>query len=148
MQRGDEHLNTMRKRFFRRCLIALAVTQWALLSAPAQAGEVGIEFARFEHQGNGVWRVSVTLRHADTGWDHYADAWRVVAADGAVIGTRTLYHPHVDEQPFTRSLDGVKPPAGATRVFVEAHDSVHGWSPVRIQVDLQSSGGDRFEIAR
>ncbi len=148
MQRRGELLNTMRRRFFLRCLTALAAACWALLSAPIQAGEVGIELARFEHQGNGVWRVSVTLRHADTGWDHYADAWRVVAADGAVIGTRTLYHPHVDEQPFTRSLDGVKPPAGATRVFVEAHDSVHGWSPDRIRVDLTSRGGDRFEIRR
>ncbi len=128
--------------------MALAVAHLALLSAPARAGEVAIELARFDHQGNGVWRVSVTLRHADTGWDHYADAWRVVAADGAVIGTRTLYHPHVDEQPFTRSLSGVKPPAGTTRVFVEAHDSVHGWSPDRIQVNLSSSGGDRFEIGR
>ena len=141
-------MNRIRKRIFRHCLLALSAAAWALFCASAQAGEVGIELARFEHQGNGVWRVSVTLRHADTGWDHYADAWRVVAADGAVIGTRTLYHPHVDEQPFTRSLSGVKPPAGATRVFVEAHDSVHGWSSDRVQVDLGSSGGDRFEIAR
>ena len=43
----------------------------------------------------------VTVQHADTGWDHYADAWEVLAPDGTVLGTRTLLHPHTDEQPFT-----------------------------------------------
>ena len=27
----------------------------------------------------------MTVRHADTGWDHYADKWDVVAPDGAVL---------------------------------------------------------------
>jgi len=120
----------------------------ALVSSAAFAGEASIEFARFEQQTDGAWHVSVTLRHADSGWDHYADAWRVVAADGSIIGTRTLYHPHVNEQPFTRSLSGVKPPAGAARVYIEAHDSVHGWNPERLAVDLDGNGGDRFEVKR
>lgn len=131
--------------FFPRLLFGILI---ALISAAAFAGDVSIAFARFEHQGEGGWRVSVTLRHADSGWDHYADAWRVVTEDGSIIGTRTLYHPHVDEQPFTRSLGGVKPPAGINRVYVEAHDKVHGWSPERIVVDLNSDGGDRFEVKR
>ncbi len=134
--------------FIRGTLKRLAAAQLALLCAGALAGEVDVEFARFEHQGNGAWRVSVTLRHGDTGWDHYADAWRVVTADGTVIGTRTLYHPHVDEQPFTRSQGALKPPSGVTRVYVEAHDSVHGWSPDRIAVDLSADAGDRFEVKR
>lgn len=132
----------------RRYCGPLALAMLVLFSASASAGEVGIEFARFERQGDGSWRVSVTLRHADTGWDHYADAWRVVTTDGVVIGTRTLYHPHVDEQPFTRSLDGVEPPAGVDRVYVEAHDNVHGWSPGRLAVNLKRDRGDRFEVER
>lgn len=92
--------------------------------------------------------MSVTLRHSDTGWDHYADAWRVVTEDGSVIGTRTLYHPHVDEQPFTRSLSGLKLPADVTRVYVEAHDKVHGWSADRLEVDLNLTSGDRFKVER
>lgn len=83
-----------------------------------------------------TWRFDVTVRHADTGWEHYADAWRVVGPDGTIYGTRTLYHPHVDEQPFTRSLSGVKIPPGVGVVTVEARDKVHGWGKTRIQVTL------------
>jgi len=48
-------------------------------------------------------RFDVTLSHADTGWEDYADGWRVELEDGTVLGTRVLGHPHVNEQPFTRS---------------------------------------------
>ena len=49
-------------------------------------------------------RLSVTLKHDDSGWEHYADLWQVVSESGQVLGTRTLLHPHVEEQPFTRDL--------------------------------------------
>ena len=71
--------------------------------------------------------IDVTLRHADTGWDHYANRWEVLAPDGAVLGTRVLAHPHVHEQPFTRSLNGLRIPGGLTWVRVRAHDLVHGY---------------------
>jgi len=77
----------------------------------------------------GGWTVSVTLRHGDTGWDDYADGWRVVAADGRVVGTRALLHPHVDEQPFTRTLRLPALPGGA--LFVESSTSVTGWAGPR-----------------
>lgn len=82
------------------------------------------------------WTFSVTLSHGDTGWDDYADGWRVVAEDGAVLGTRVLYHPHVEEQPFTRSLSGVEIPQGTKRVFVEARTNTDGWGQARFPVDL------------
>ena len=82
------------------------------------------------------WTVSVTLRHADTGWDDYADGWRVVKEDGTVLGTRTLFHPHVNEQPFTRSLSGVEIPTGTARVFIEARTNVDGWGEARLPLDL------------
>ena len=89
-----------------------------LASASAVPGEVAIEHARFVQSGN-AWLVSVTLRHADTGWDHYADGWEVVAEDGTPLGRRVLAHPHVDEQPFTRSLRLDAPLPGGP-VFVRA----------------------------
>lgn len=94
------------------------------------------------------WRADVTLRHNDTGWDHYADAWRVVSPDGKVLATRVLFHPHEDEQPFTRSLGNINIPSSMTTVYVEAHDKVHGWSKQRIKVDLNAASGDRYEITR
>ncbi len=118
-----------------------------LLPFTAQAGDVAIRYAEFLHNGDG-WRVSVTLQHADSGWEHYADGWRVVDAKGSVLGHRTLYHPHVEEQPFTRSLSNVQIPAGLKTVIVEAHDKVHGWSPDRLVVDLSRSQGKRYKIRR
>ena len=102
----------------------------------ALAGEVTIVDAEFTHTSGQQWSVSVTLEHADSGWDHYADNWRVVDGEGNVLGDRVLYHPHVDEQPFTRSLSGVEIPEGTTEVFVIAHDKVHGWTESRLLIDL------------
>ena len=39
-----------------------------------------------------------------TGWEHYANKWDVVGPDDTILGTRVLLHPHVNEQPFTRSF--------------------------------------------
>jgi hypothetical protein len=88
----------------------------------------------------------VTLRHADTGWEHYADAWRVVTADGTVLTHRTLYHPHVNEQPFTRGGKAFTPPPGTTRITVEARDSLHGWSGDRVTIDLALPSGPRWRL--
>ncbi len=98
----------------------------ALLSLPVSAGEARVTGVEARLDGDG-WRFDVTVAHGDTGWDHYADAWQVLAPDGTVLGTRELLHPHVDEQPFTRSLDNVAVPADLDRVMVRARDSVHGW---------------------
>lgn len=105
------------------------------LALPAAASEVEIVAAKAAGNG-GVYSFSVTLRHADSGWKHYADQWRVLAPDGAVLGTRVLFHPHVDEQPFTRGLSGVKVPAGIKRVFIQARDSVSGVSAKTFSLGL------------
>lgn len=102
----------------------------------AMADAVQIVDVKAEKQRAG-WVFHVTLKHADTGWKHYADAWRVVTKDGKELGTRTLYHPHVEEQPFTRSLGDVNIPTGINEVFIEAHDKVHGWSEQKFKVKVQ-----------
>lgn len=103
--------------------------------ATATADPAVIEAAKARPSGDG-WTFSVTLSHGDTGWDDYADGWRVVAADGTVLGTRELLHPHVNEQPFTRSLSGVAIPEDLETVFIEARTSVTGWGAARLSVDL------------
>jgi hypothetical protein len=114
---------------------------------PVRAGAVDILQVELLRQQT-AWSISVTLQHADTGWQEYADAWRVVAEDGTILGTRVLYHPHEDEQPFTRSLAPLHIPASTTVLYVEAHCNVHGWSPQRLRVDLQQSAGERFRVTR
>ncbi|MCI2400729.1 hypothetical protein [Aliiroseovarius subalbicans] len=72
--------------------------------------------------------ISVTLRHPDTGWDHYADGWEVLMPDGTSLGLRVLAHPHVAEQPFTRSLGGLSVPEGVKVLHIRARCSRDGWS--------------------
>lgn len=90
-----------------------------------EADVVAVEALRQPRAGADVFRFRVTVKHADEGWDHYADAWEVVGPDGVVLGRRVLLHPHVEEQPFTRSADIVVPPE-VGEVTVRAHDKVHG----------------------
>jgi hypothetical protein len=107
-----------------------------LAAGRAWAGEADVVDVEVSRSGDGTWHFDVTVRHADTGWDHYADAFEVVAPDGTVLGTRTLLHPHVDEQPFTRSLSGVEIPAGIGEVTVRAHDSVDAYGGAELTVAL------------
>jgi hypothetical protein len=94
-----------------------------------------VEDVSVSRAGDGTYTFAVTVRHADEGWSHYADGFTVHAPDGRILGTRTLFHPHVDEQPFTRSLTGVSLPSGLRSVKVRAHDNVHGPGPM-VTVDL------------
>lgn len=107
----------------------------AVMASPAFADQPAIEAAIATQSGN-TWRFDVTLRHADTGWDHYADAWEVLSPDGQSLGLRVLAHPHVDEQPFTRSLAGVTVSAGTDHVMIRARCLVDGWADEQLRVDL------------
>lgn len=108
----------------------------AAFAQPAVAGEADVVGATIAKSGNGTFTISATLKHADTGWDHYADGWDVVAPDGTVLGTRKLLHPHVDKQPFTRSLSGVAIPDGTEFVTIRARDSVHGAGGAEFRLDV------------
>ncbi|MEM9577535.1 MAG: hypothetical protein AAF999_11040 [Pseudomonadota bacterium] len=99
-----------------------------LMIAPAFAEPPKVDHVSARQSANGTWRFDVTISHPDTGWNHYADAWRVLDMDGNQLGIRELAHPHVDEQPFTRSLSGVRIPQGVTRVQIQARDKPGGWN--------------------
>lgn len=97
------------------------------LASPALADPPVIEAVRAQRTG-GTWRFDVTLAHPDTGWDHYADGWRVLDREGNELALRVLAHPHVQEQPFTRSLSGVEIPEGTPQVQIQARCLVDGWN--------------------
>ncbi len=120
-----------------RCLVLGTLAAGLAMPGPAGAGEADVVEVQAVPESAGSWRFNVTVRHADTGWDHYADQWQVVAPDGRVLGTRVLLHPHENEQPFTRSLGGVKIPPEVTQVTVRAGDSVHGFGGKEVAVDLR-----------
>lgn len=107
-----------------------------LFAAPALADHPVVEAATATARG-GTWTVSVTLSHPDTGWDHYADGWRVESPDGTELGFRELLHPHVTEQPFTRSLSGVAIPDGLAEIEIRPRCSVDGWASETYTVSLR-----------
>jgi hypothetical protein len=105
--------------------------------------------------GPTTWTFHVTVQHPDTGWEDYADGWDVTTPDGEVLRpdpgsafTRTLLHPHVDEQPFTRSQSGIVVPEGVSEVLVRAHDIVDGYGGQEVVVDLTAPSGTNFEVER
>lgn len=106
-----------------------------LLAGPALGDAPIVQSVTAQNSG-GSWTFAVTLSHPDTGWDHYADGWEVTDGNGNQLGLRVLAHPHVQEQPFTRSLGGVEVPAGTKRVFIRTRCIVDGWSEDLFEVLL------------
>ena len=115
----------------------IVTTCTALLLASAAAADMP-EILDVTAEKTGMsWRVDVTLRHPDTGWDHYADGWEVRDARGNRLGYRELHHPHVEEQPFTRALTNLDLPDGTAEIFIRAHCSVDGWTGEAVRVEVQ-----------
>lgn len=100
-----------------RILIVLLIT---VFSGICIASDAEIVKVKAEITSAKKYNISVTVKHADEGWEHYAKAWRVYSADGVLIGERVLHHPHVKEQPFTRNLLGLHIPSEITEVRVVA----------------------------
>lgn len=117
----------------------LALAGGVTLPALAAAGEADVLRVDMVRTGAGVYTVTATVRHDDTGWAHYADKWDVVAPDGTVLATRTLLHPHETEQPFTRSLAGVAIPESIAHVIVRAHDKVHGYGGAEVRFQMKDA---------
>ncbi|MBT3553082.1 MAG: hypothetical protein HOO19_06200 [Rhodospirillaceae bacterium] len=124
----------------RRILLAAPLLGLFWLPPASHAGEVDVvgAKARLVRSSNGVavWRFDVTLRHADAGWKHYADNWEILKMDGTLLGRRVLLHPHDNEQPFTRSLSGVKIPTATKKVRVRGHDKQHGYGGKELLIAL------------
>ena len=105
------------------------------VALPATADEPVVEDASARQTGS-TWSISVTLSHPDTGWDHYADGWEVLDPDGNSLAIRVLAHPHVNEQPFTRSKSNIAIPDALDHVLIRAKDNVDGWGQTTYRLDL------------
>jgi hypothetical protein len=104
---------------------------------------------------NDSWTFSVTVTHPDTGWEDYCDGWDIVTPDGTVLKvnqsdnfSRTLLHPHENEQPFTRSQSGIIVPEGISQLRVRAHDLVNGFGGKEITIHLDQESGEGFEVIK
>lgn len=91
---------------------------------------------RVRQSAEDSYSFDATVRHRDEGWEHYADMFRIVPADGDSTvenGERVLLHPHDNEQPFTRSQSRV---LATGVVCIEARDNVHEWGGSSLCLDL------------
>ena len=104
-------------------------------SGTGTTGEADIVGVKIVKTGRDKFRIDASVRHADTGWDHYANKFEVLDTEGNVLGTRILHHPHVDEQPFTRSLS-LEIPQSITQVVVRAGDSQHEFGGAEQTIDV------------
>lgn len=130
----------------------------SLVSVSAQATQEEEQFnpdlkyaqvrqVELRESGDRVYHVSVTLRHADSGWDHYADLWQVVDDEtGEVLGERRLAHPHTNEQPFTRSLSRVEIPEGVEVIRIRAKCNQHGYEGKQVRIPLDTNEGEDYRI--
>jgi len=118
-----------------KTLLVALLLLFCFTAFPVRADPPQIEKVAASKAANG-WRFDVTLSHPDSGWDHYADGWRVLDMDGNELGLRVLGHPHEAEQPFTRSLGGVTLPHGTKQVQIQARCLVDGWSSQTMTVAL------------
>jgi hypothetical protein len=98
-------------------------TLFFLLTHAALGGEADIVAVDVEHSGGDFYRFSVTVKHSDEGWEHFAKAWEVLDMDGNVLGAQVLLHPHVNEQPFTRSQT-ISIPENINQVTIRAYTQV------------------------
>lgn len=87
-------------------------------------------------RGTDAFDFDVTISSAYDSAQRYADAFRVMSADGKVYGERVLLHDHADEQPFSRDLSGVLIPPGVRFVVVQARDRKYGYGGKTVRVAL------------
>ena len=97
-----------------------------LMAVTLFANEATIEDIKVTKQDE-TYRFSVRILHQDSGWEHYVNRYEVLDSDGNILATRVLVHPHINEQPFTRSLTAVII-KNVDVVYVRANDSVDGYS--------------------
>ena len=128
----------IQNRNLRRSLIAgtCAALFLAFAPSPAYAGEADVIAAKVRKTGAGTYNFDVTIRSNDKGWSYYCDRFEVLTLDGKLLGARTLFHPHENEQPFTRDLYNVRVPAGIQKVRIRARHKPKGYDGKTLVVTL------------
>lgn len=131
------------------------LTETQEASGEAAKGDADVTFVKAIQTGDQRWKFEVTVNHRDTGWEDYANGWDVVLPDGNVIlvspndkFTRPLAHPHVNEQPFTRTQQNLLIPTGTPSVTVRAHDLVDHYGGKVVKVLLDQTEGENFAVVR
>lgn len=102
----------------------------------AHADVADVTNAEIINLGEDRYTFIVTVKHPDEGWHHFADRWEILTPDREIITGRVLRHPHVEEQPFTRTLPNVILPAEIGEVIIRAHCLKDGFGGQEIFLNL------------
>ena len=106
----------------------LAAVAASSIVFPAVAGKPQALNARIVELGDkSSYHFEVTVAHIGSSWDHYLDRWEVICPGGKVLGARVLFHPHLGEESFFRTLHGVIIPEGVKHVIIRVYDKTHGY---------------------
>jgi hypothetical protein len=123
-------------------LFTLLVLGACLAAFPARAADPTLQkypdvvAAKAQARGGDSFDFDVTVSSPYDTPQRYADAFRVLGRDGAVLGERILLHDHAGEQPFTRDLYGVRIPRDIRTVTVQARDQKFGYGGKMVEVVL------------
>ena len=118
-------------------LVPAVVAAAAIFAATtALAGEADVIAAKVRKTATGTYNFDVTVRSNDKGWSYYCDRFEVLTLDGKLLGARTLFHPHENEQPFTRDLYNVAIPAGVAKVRIRARHKPKGYDGKVLEIAL------------
>ncbi len=112
----------------KKLIVLIFINSCLIYSTHIIASEANVIDAEVKKGNNGSFIFYVTVQHADEGWNHYADHWLILDKDEQLIAACKLMHPHVKEQPFTRSLSHIELPDEVTEVIIRAHCSVDNYS--------------------
>lgn len=93
-------------------------------------------------ENDGTWTFDVTVSSPYDTPERYADGWRVLDPDGEVLGEHELGHDHADEQPFTRTQQGVDIPESVDEVTIEGRDQANGYGGDTVTVDIEAARAD------
>ena len=108
----------------------------ALVAMPLVADEPRIRDATACKSGMS-WRVDVTLEHPDSGWDHYADGWEVLDADGNRLGYRGCITRMSTSSPLPARSPISTCPTARAKIHIRAHCSVDGWGEETFRIDIE-----------
>jgi hypothetical protein len=114
----------------------LSILFLLLLPCSIFAGEADVIAAEVEHTGGDFYQFKVTVQHDDESWEHFAKAWEVLDMNGNILGARILLHPHINEQPFTRSHTIVIP-ENVNQVTIRTYDLIHKYGGQELTIDIK-----------
>lgn len=111
------------------------------LSGAVYAGDnaariADVQVKRDSVDQSGIYHISVTIEHEDTGWDDYVEAWEITGPDGTLLGVRPFFEPELEHSQTVSALAGVVIPEDIKTVTIRARTHPRGieGDPVEVQI--------------